>query len=155
MCKFRSPCHCEPAFQAKQSFNGLLRRFAPRNDTGKAKNLHTALISEFWEGFSDKNLHHMIRFVEVFPEQKIVYTLCRQLRWSHFRNIIFEDRNMFDINKAIKDSHLSKSDILFLQKEIKKDYPHDSMLYELHLIRALKLRAYKKLSRQRKLTFGK
>ncbi len=62
---------------------------------------------------------------------------------------------MFDINKAIKDSRLSKSDILSLQKVIKKDYPHDSMLYELHLIRALKLHTYKKLSRQRKLRLGK
>ncbi len=52
------------------------------------------LMSEFGEGFSDKNLHHMIRFVEVFPEQKIVYTLCRQLRWSHFRHIIYLKDNL-------------------------------------------------------------
>jgi hypothetical protein len=45
---------------------------------------------------------------------------------------------MFDINKAIKDSRLSKTEIVRLQKEVKKDYPHDSMLYELHMIRALK-----------------
>lgn len=62
---------------------------------------------------------------------------------------------MFDIHKAIKDSHLSKSVVLSLQKEIKRDYPHDSMLYELHLIRALKLRADKKFNRQRKLGAGK
>ncbi len=45
---------------------------------------------------------------------------------------------MFNINKAIKDSGLSKLEITRLQKEIKKDYPHDSMLYELHMIRALR-----------------
>ncbi len=45
---------------------------------------------------------------------------------------------MFDINKAIRDSKLPKIEILHLQKEVKKDYPHDSMLYELHFIRALK-----------------
>ena len=41
--------------------------------------LSRQLISEFGEGFSDKNLRHMIRFGEVFPGQEIVYTLCRQL----------------------------------------------------------------------------
>ena len=47
---------------------------------------------------------------------------------------------MFDINKAIKNSGLSKAGAARLQKEIKKDYPHDSMLYELHVIRALRIR---------------
>src|ERR1041384_1973036 len=62
-----------------------------RADYGRAiiSTVSRQLISGFWEGFSDKNLRHMIRFVEVFPEQEIVYTLCRQLRWSHFRHIIY------------------------------------------------------------------
>ena len=47
---------------------------------------------------------------------------------------------MFDVKKAIKSSGLSKSEIVQLEKEIKKDYPRDQMLYELHMIRALKTR---------------
>ena len=47
---------------------------------------------------------------------------------------------MFDINKAIKESGFSKAEIVRLQKEIKKDYPHDPMLYELHVIRALRIK---------------
>jgi len=31
----------------------------------------------------------MINFAEAFPDRKIVYTLCRQLSWSHFRLIIY------------------------------------------------------------------
>jgi predicted nuclease of restriction endonuclease-like (RecB) superfamily len=31
----------------------------------------------------------MIRFVEVFPAQEIVYALSRQLGWTHFRTIIY------------------------------------------------------------------
>lgn len=58
---------------------------------------------------------------------------------------------MFDINKAIKDSRLSKAEIVRLQKEVKKDYPHDSMLYELHMIRALKTEAMKTASQKRRL----
>ena len=44
---------------------------------------------------------------------------------------------MFNINKAIKESGLPKQEALKLVKEIKQDYPHDEMLYELHVIRAL------------------
>lgn len=40
-------------------------------------------------GFTKANLFHMIRFAEVFPDRKIVYTLCRQLSWSHFRSILY------------------------------------------------------------------
>ena len=50
---------------------------------------------------------------------------------------------MFDIPKAIKNSHLSKREVLHLQAEIKKEFPDDQMLYELHMIRALSLRAGK------------
>ena len=50
---------------------------------------------------------------------------------------------MFNITKAIKDSGLSRAQAVQLQKEIKKDYPHDSMLYELHVIRALRAKLKK------------
>ncbi len=55
---------------------------------------------------------------------------------------------MFDINKAIKDSGLSKKEVDNLKMEIKKDYPRDQMLYELHMIRALKRRIAKPVSRR-------
>ena len=55
---------------------------------------------------------------------------------------------MFDINKAIKDSKLTKEEVNNLKKEVKKDYPRDQMLYELHMIRALKSRIAKPVSRR-------
>ncbi len=55
---------------------------------------------------------------------------------------------MFDINKAIKGSGLSKGEIVHLEREIKKDYPRDQMLYELHMIRALKTRIAKPVRRK-------
>ena len=45
---------------------------------------------------------------------------------------------MFDVNKAIKESRLPKAAILRLKREVKCDYPGDLLLYELHLIRALR-----------------
>lgn len=44
---------------------------------------------EYGRGFSTKNIRHMIRFFEVFPDDRIVSTLSRQLSWSHFKEIIY------------------------------------------------------------------
>lgn len=47
------------------------------------------LSAEFGRGFDEKSLRHMIRFVEVFPEEKIVSALRRQLTWTHFKRLIY------------------------------------------------------------------
>jgi len=44
---------------------------------------------------------------------------------------------MFDINKAIRESGISKKETKKLETEIKKEFHNDKMMYELHLIRAL------------------
>src|SRR4051812_26563124 len=49
------------------------------------------LTAEFGRGFTDKNLRHMIRFVEAFPDREIVYALGRQLSWTQFRSLIYLD----------------------------------------------------------------
>jgi hypothetical protein len=53
--------------------------------------LSTQLVPEFGEGFFTQNLWHMLRFVEVFPDEKIVNALSTQLGWTHFRHIIALD----------------------------------------------------------------
>lgn len=52
------------------------------------------LQAEYGNGsFSEKHLRQMMRFAEVFPDEKIVYTVCRQLTWSHIRLLVpMEDR---------------------------------------------------------------
>lgn len=52
------------------------------------------LQSEYGKGsFSEKHLRQMMRFAEVFPDEKNVYTLCRQLTWSHIRLLVpIEDK---------------------------------------------------------------
>jgi predicted nuclease of restriction endonuclease-like (RecB) superfamily len=47
------------------------------------------LETEYGRGFSEKSLRHMIRFAEVFPDEKIVSALMRQLSWTHFLTIIY------------------------------------------------------------------
>jgi predicted nuclease of restriction endonuclease-like (RecB) superfamily len=50
-----------------------------------------ALTAEFGRGFSKRNLHHMVRLVEVFPEAGIVHALRSQLSWTHLRELIAID----------------------------------------------------------------
>ncbi len=50
--------------------------------------LSRQLVSEFGEGFTDKNLRRMIQFAEAFPDMEIVVILSRQLSWSHFVRIL-------------------------------------------------------------------
>ena len=53
--------------------------------------LSRQLVQEFGSGFGRANLFNMIRFAEVFPDDKIVYALSGQLSWTHFRRIIYLD----------------------------------------------------------------
>jgi len=50
-----------------------------------------ALTAEFGRGFNKRNLHHMVRLVEVFPDVGIVHALRSQLSWTHFRELIAID----------------------------------------------------------------
>jgi predicted nuclease of restriction endonuclease-like (RecB) superfamily len=49
------------------------------------------LAKDFGKGFEEKNLRNMIRFVETFPDEQIIYSLRRQLSWTHFRLLIYLD----------------------------------------------------------------
>ena len=51
--------------------------------------LSRQLTVEYGSGFAAKNLRHMTKFAETFPDEGIVSTLWRQLSWSHFKEIIY------------------------------------------------------------------
>lgn len=53
--------------------------------------LSIALTADFGKGFSYANLYNFRQFYRVFPDQQILYTLCRELSWSHLRLIIRVD----------------------------------------------------------------
>ncbi len=53
--------------------------------------LSAQLEQEYGRGFSGKNLRHMLRFAEVFPDAAIVSAARRQLSWTHFRALIYID----------------------------------------------------------------
>jgi len=81
------------------------------------------LVLEYGNGFTDKNLHRMIQFAEVFPDMQIVVTLSRQLSWSHFvRLITLKDQLKRDFYAEM--CRIEKWNVRTLRKKI------DSMLYE-------------------------
>ncbi len=51
--------------------------------------LSRKLTEEFGGGWGEKHLRHCTRFAEIFSDEEIVYTLCRQLSWSHLRAIMY------------------------------------------------------------------
>lgn len=50
--------------------------------------LSKELTAEYGEGFSIPNLSRMIRLAEMFPKERIISTLSKQLSWSHFLEIL-------------------------------------------------------------------
>ncbi len=52
------------------------------------EDLSAALTSDFGKGFSYANLYNCRLFYQKFPNQEILYTLCRELGWSHLRLIM-------------------------------------------------------------------
>lgn len=54
--------------------------------------------------------------------------------------------NYFDIEKAVKESKVPDSILRQLKSEAKAEFHHDPMMYELHVLRAIKSRFWKKKS---------
>lgn len=52
------------------------------------EDLACSLTIEYGRSFEEKNLRRMIQFAELFPDEKIVAALRRQLSWTHFKSLI-------------------------------------------------------------------
>ena len=50
--------------------------------------LSAQLVMDFGRTFNRRNLFHMLRFAEQFPDERIVYALRTQLSWTHFRDLL-------------------------------------------------------------------
>jgi predicted nuclease of restriction endonuclease-like (RecB) superfamily len=55
------------------------------------EDLSTALTADFGQGFSYANLYNCRQFYLKFPQKEILYTVCRELSWSHLRLIMRVD----------------------------------------------------------------
>ena len=52
------------------------------------------LTENYRKGWSEQLLWHCLRFNETFLDEKILYTLCIELSWSHFRILMFIDEKL-------------------------------------------------------------
>ena len=52
------------------------------------------LIQEYGNGWGEKHLRQCMQFAQAFPDEQIVYTLCRELSWSHLRMVMFMDDSL-------------------------------------------------------------
>lgn len=85
--------------------------------------LSRQLAQDYGSGFSAKNLRHMIKFAEAFPDEQIVSTLSRQLSWSHFKEIIYMKQSL-QREFYTEICRVERWSVRVLRKKI------DSMLYE-------------------------
>jgi predicted nuclease of restriction endonuclease-like (RecB) superfamily len=51
--------------------------------------LSQSLTGQYGSGWGVKHLRHCLNFAEIFADEQIVYTLCRQLTWSHLRLLVY------------------------------------------------------------------
>ena len=79
---------------------------------------------EFGRRFSEKNLRRMVQFAEVFPDEKIVAALRRQLGWTHFRTLIpIDDPLKRDFYAGEKLEKLGSGLALYQARACCKDQP--------------------------------
>lgn len=85
--------------------------------------LSDLLTADYGAGWGEKQLRQCIRLAEAFPKKEIVYTLCRQLSWSHLRVVMFiEDTLKRDF--YIEMCRLERWSVRTLQDRV------NSLLYE-------------------------
>ena len=81
------------------------------------------LIEQFGQRWSEKNLRHCVQLAHQFTDENIVYSLSRQLTWTHLRSLIYiEDPLKRDF--YIEICKLERWSVRQLQERIK------SMLFE-------------------------
>jgi predicted nuclease of restriction endonuclease-like (RecB) superfamily len=105
--------------------NEELKQYSGSATYGKqiVATLWRQLTTEYGTSFSEKNLRRMMQFAEIFPDEKIVVSLIRQLSWSHIKILIpIDDPLKRDF--YIEMCKLEKWSVRVFQERIQ------SMLYE-------------------------
>ncbi len=96
-----------------------------RADYGKQliPKLSKYLTEKYGKGWSSQQLRHCLRFYEVFGTEEKLYTVCRELSWSHIRLLIYMDDEL-KRSFYLELARLEKWSVRRMQERIK------SMLYE-------------------------
>jgi predicted nuclease of restriction endonuclease-like (RecB) superfamily len=51
--------------------------------------LAETLTFEFGKGWTEQNRRHCMQLASIFPDREILYSLSRELSWTHLRNLIY------------------------------------------------------------------
>ncbi|WP_287600693.1 PDDEXK nuclease domain-containing protein [Thiothrix sp.] len=90
---------------------------------GIVANLSKQLSADYGRGWSVTHLWYCINFFDIFPDNKILHTLCGELSWSHLRLLLAVDAEL-KRNFYVELCRLEKWSVRQLQERMK------SMLYE-------------------------
>ena len=90
---------------------------------GIVANLSKQLSADYGRGWSVTHLWYCINFFDIFPDKKILHTLCGELSWSHLRLLLAVDAEL-KRNFYVELCRLEKWSVRQLQERMK------SMLYE-------------------------
>jgi predicted nuclease of restriction endonuclease-like (RecB) superfamily len=85
--------------------------------------LAAQLTLEYGKGWGEQQLWRCLRVAESFPDEQILYTLCKELSWSHLRLLMFID-DPLKRDFYIEIARLERWSVRQLQERIK------SMLFE-------------------------
>lgn len=101
------------------------------------------LTDEYGKGWGSRQLRDCLRIAEVFPDEKILHTLCAQLSWSHLRLLLGIDdplKRDFYIEMgrqehwSVRQLQERVGSMLFERTAISKK-PEETIALELHLMR--------------------
>jgi len=111
-----------------QAYWNIGRRIVEEEQKGKEraeygqnliKNLSIALNDESGKGFSVANLWNFKKFYQTFPEPEKLYTLCRELSWSHIRLIMRQDTHEArECNRSRRLVFFSKNPCILQKKTL-------------------------------------
>ena len=77
----------------------------------------------YGSGFAENNLHRMMQFAEVFPDEQIVVSLMRQLSWAHI-SVLLPLKQPLQRGFYAEMCRIERWSVRTLRRQI------DSMLYE-------------------------
>ncbi len=107
------------------------------------KGLSQQLTEQFGKGWGNKQLLHCVRFAQSFTDEAIVYALCRQLSWSHFRSIIYMDdplkrdfyAQMAQLERWSTRTLADRIDSMLFERTAISNQPEETIALELSALR--------------------
>lgn len=63
---------------------------------------------------------------------------------KNFEEVLMEKIEFFDYQKLAKKMNMPNVTLKKIEKEVKEEFPKDKMMYELHVLRAVRSKYWKK-----------